>query len=168
VSRPSSIRQLEEETVKRFLGGRKAALIGGLIALLGSSITPGALAAGGIPPGPQPFCLPNGDCGYLILATNSVGFVDRGDVFTWTCAAVLPSTSSSFIAMRITECKVVDRSTGSEHHAARSGFAIGGAAVYGVGATTSAGSGATYEVCASGLALYLSDQYSFGGCSDDF
>jgi hypothetical protein len=129
------------------------------------SITPQAMAAGGAGGSTTPFCLPNGDCGTLVLNVNYANVIDRGGVVAFECAVVLPSSSVNFIGVTIRECRAENWYTGTQHYGLQNGNAGPTTATAG-GTTTNEESG-WYDVCVEGEAFYVGDTYGFSGCSQD-
>lgn len=148
--------------MKHLLGGRKTALVIGLLAALVLSITPSALAAGGAGTGTQTFCLGGGDCGSLVLSVNYVNVVNRGGVVEFTCGVVLPSTDVNFIGVTITRCYVQERSSGIEHDGLQNGNA--GPTTATAGGSTTLDDGGDYDVCVEGLAFYIDGERPYSEC----
>jgi hypothetical protein len=151
--------------VKHLRGGRRVALIVGLLAAMALSVTPNAMAAGGVGSGAQQFCLSNGDCGTLILEVDYANVLDRGGVVAFECGVVLPSTNVNFIGVTITECRAENWYTGSQHYGLQNGNA--GPTTATAGGTTTDEKFGWYDVCVEGQAFYVDGSHSFSGCSED-
>lgn len=156
----------EECTLRHLLGGRKAAAIVGLFAVLALSITPQATAATGVSSGAHPFCLDNGDCGTMVLNANYVNVIGRGGAVTWECVVSLPTsaTNPNYLAVSITGCTATNLYEGTTHHGLQAGNA--GPATATAGGTTTDVDYGYYEVCVEGYAAYIDGPLSFSECSD--
>jgi hypothetical protein len=143
-------------------GGRRTALIVGLIAVVSFGIVPTATAVGGTGTGTTGFCLDTGDCGTLGLSQQYVNVIDRGGVIAFGCAVTLPSWNVNFIGVSITRCYVRNSWTGTEHDGLQNGNAGPSTATAG-GSTTLEDSGA-YDICVEGFAFYINGARSFAEC----